>query len=220
MSERKRLRTIGMFCLAVLVLLSAREVSPVVATPRLQQHENRPRTDLIRDLVGGMSERELRADVLALQEIGTRYAPSRGNLRAATYVRNAFVAAGLTDVSFDEFSYFDDQTTSYETTRNVVASKRGTTTPDKIVVIGAHFDSVTHSAEDGRGSSLDSEFPSPGADDNGTGVAAVLAAARLLAPYEFDCTLRFVLFSAEEAGIFGTPATRPDWPASTRTSSR
>jgi hypothetical protein len=204
MSEGKRLRTIGMFCLAVLVLFNGRGVSPLVAIPRLGQHDSRPNTALIRDLVAGLSERELRADVLALQEMGSRYAPSRGNLRAATYVKDAFVAAGLTDVSFDEFSYFDDQTTTYETTRNVVASKRGTTTPTRIVLIGAHFDSITHSAEDGRGSSLDSEFPSPGADDNATGVAAVLAAARLLAPYEFDCTLRFVLFSAEEAGIFGS----------------
>jgi hypothetical protein len=158
----------------------------------------------IKALVDTIDGQALTADVRALQNTGTRYASSRGNLQAATRIAGWFRAAGLRNVSFEEFSYYDDQTGTYATTRNVVASKPGARTPERIVVVGAHFDSITRSADDGRVSALDAENPSPGADDNATGVAAVLAAARLFGPLTFDCTLRFVAFSAEEPGIFGS----------------
>lgn len=158
----------------------------------------------IKSLVDSISSAELKGYVLALQNMGTRYAPSRGNLRAAEYLRTAFAAAGLRDTGFDEFSYYDEETGTWETSRNVVASKPGASSPETIVVIGAHFDGVARTAADGRTSLLDRENPAPAADDNATGVAAVLAAARVLAPLEFDRTLRFVAFSAEEAGSLGS----------------
>ena len=46
----------------------------------------------------------------------------------------------------------------------------------------------------------------PGADDNASGVAAVLEAARILAPYDLDFTVRFIAFSAEEWGLYGSRA--------------
>jgi Zn-dependent M28 family amino/carboxypeptidase len=46
----------------------------------------------------------------------------------------------------------------------------------------------------------------PGADDNGSGSVAVLQAAEILTPYNFDATLRFVLFTGEEQGLLGSAA--------------
>ncbi len=158
----------------------------------------------IKSLVDRISVEELRKDILALQSAGTRFSPSRGNARAAEYIKASLLAAGIKDVTLDEFTYYDDQTGRYETSRNVVAIKPGIKTPGRIVIIGAHFDSISRRAEQGQVSALDIENPAPGADDNGTGVAAMLAAARHLGPYEFDCTLRFIAFSAEEAGLFGS----------------
>jgi aminopeptidase YwaD len=77
------------------------------------------------------------------------------------------------------------------TATNVVATKRGTTRPDETIVVGAHFDSVPHG---------------PGANDNASGVAATLEAARVLSAARMARTVQFVLFSGEELGLFGSAA--------------
>ncbi len=70
-----------------------------------------------------------------------------------------------------------------QTVRNIVAEKRGSSIPDEIVLVGAHYDSV---------------LGSPGANDNGSGVAALLELARLLADRDLPRTVRFVAFVNEE----------------------
>ncbi|MDQ7839739.1 MAG: M20/M25/M40 family metallo-hydrolase [bacterium] len=76
-------------------------------------------------------------------------------------------------------------------TVNVVATKRGVARPEEIIVVGAHYDSVPGS---------------PGANDNASGVAVVLEAARVLAGTPTPRTVQFVLFAAEELGLFGSVA--------------
>ncbi len=61
---------------------------------------------------------------------------------------------------------------------------------DDIYILGAHYDSANNA----------------GADDNGSGTAAVMEAARVLAEYEFDCTLTFIAFDVEERGLKGSEA--------------
>lgn len=73
--------------------------------------------------------------------------------------------------------------------QNVIGVKLGTRTPKEIVVVGAHADSVK---------------VSPGANDNGSGVAAVLEAARVLAHVATARTIHFVAFGAEENGLIGS----------------
>ncbi|MEW6746620.1 MAG: M20/M25/M40 family metallo-hydrolase [Planctomycetota bacterium] len=81
---------------------------------------------------------------------------------------------------------------------NVIAELPGLSEPDKIVIVGAHYDSVNwYSYPDGR---------APGADDNASGTAAVLELARILSNYSFKYTLRFVPFCSEEMGIVGSRA--------------
>src|SRR5215470_686580 len=71
--------------------------------------------------------------------------------------------------------------------RNVLAELKGTTRGDEIIVVGAHYDSV-------RGA--------PGANDNGSGVAAVLELARALRGWKPMRTWRFALFVNEEPPFF------------------
>jgi Zn-dependent M28 family amino/carboxypeptidase len=66
---------------------------------------------------------------------------------------------------------------------NIIAERRGTAAADDIVVIGAHYDSI-------RGG--------PGADDNATGVAALLAVAQALGDVTPERTVRLVAFANEE----------------------
>lgn len=72
---------------------------------------------------------------------------------------------------------------------NLFAELRGTEEPDRVLDLGAHYDSVPGS---------------PGADDNGTGVIGVLEVARILAGYEPKRTVRFCFFGGEEAGLIGS----------------
>jgi Zn-dependent M28 family amino/carboxypeptidase len=75
--------------------------------------------------------------------------------------------------------------------KNLEVTKKGRDLAEEIVVVGAHYDSV-------RGS--------PGANDNGTGVAAVLELARLLSNRRVDRTVRFVTFVNEEPPYFYSDA--------------
>lgn len=104
-------------------------------------------------------------------------------LRAAAYIRDRFTAAG-----------YRPSGQSYEVHRlpveNIEAVLPGTTTPEEIVVVGAHYDSVTGC---------------PGANDNGTGVAATLELARRFAGAPRAKTVRFVAFVNEEPPFFQTP---------------
>ncbi len=75
----------------------------------------------------------------------------------------------------------------YET-RNLIVDFPGQTRPQEVVILAAHLDSLSTTVKD----------PSPGADDNATGVAALLEAARLFRHYRFERTLRLIFFSGEE----------------------
>ena len=76
--------------------------------------------------------------------------------------------------------------------RNVVGEKAGVERPNEIVLVTAHLDSTSD-----RGLA-------PGADDDASGAVGVLTAAEILAPYQFQRTLRFVLFTGEEQGLCGS----------------
>lgn len=75
---------------------------------------------------------------------------------------------------------------------NVIAEKPGLNPSAGIVIICGHLDDMPSSGL------------APGADDNGSGSVAVLHAAELLTPYNFESTLRFVLFTGEEQGLLGS----------------
>ena len=67
---------------------------------------------------------------------------------------------------------------------NVIAERTGTVSPENVLIIGAHYDTVR---------------TTPGADDNASGVAGLLGLARALAGSEFRKTVRFVAFALEES---------------------
>lgn len=103
---------------------------------------------------------------------------SLGNQEARLYLSDMFTSMGL-DVTI-QGGY-----------ANVVAELPGTTSPENIYLIGAHYDTY------GSGER-------PGGDDNASGTAGVLEAARVLSQYSFASTIRFVGFNAEEDGMRGS----------------
>jgi hypothetical protein len=79
---------------------------------------------------------------------------------------------------------------------NLIATSPGTTYPNDIYILCAHYDATSNMPT----------LRAPGADDNGSGTAAVIEAARILADYNFKSTIRFALFAAEEQGLIGSRA--------------
>lgn len=73
--------------------------------------------------------------------------------------------------------------------QNVIAEKPGTDPQGKVVVLGAHYDSVPETQA---------------ANDNGTGVSALVLMAREIADKDFPFTIRLIFFGVEEIGLFGS----------------
>jgi Zn-dependent M28 family amino/carboxypeptidase len=116
-------------------------------------------------------------------DIGERNLWRYEALRAsADYIEKAFQAMGYRVAS-------QPYVVQGKTVRNLEATLPGASAPDEIVVIGAHYDSVVDS---------------PGANDNASGVAALLEIARLLAQEKPARSVRLVAFVNEEPPFFYT----------------
>jgi hypothetical protein len=128
---------------------------------------------------------ELRRDVAALCAFGERSTVVPEKLHAAAdRIASELSAAGY---KVERHTYRVER--DGVDADNVIAEIRGTTKESEIIVIGAHYDSVTGTT---------------GADDNASGVAAVLALARRFARARPARTLRFVAFANEEPPHFQT----------------
>jgi len=141
--------------------------------------------ETIAGMVDSVSTDNLYTYVETLQNFQTRDAITQGCAQAGDYLHDFFIQQGL-ETEYDPFPFM-----SFDT-RNVIATLPGITEPDKVVIIGAHYDSISWAGG------------APGADDNGSGTACVMEASRILSEYSFDYTIKFICFSAEEYGLYGS----------------
>ena len=117
-------------------------------------------------------------------EIGERNSFRYENLeRARSYIEQSLAETGYS-IGNDVYQV---EGREY---RNVIGEKKGLSSPEKILVVGAHYDTAPDT---------------PGADDNASGVASLLELARLLYSESPALTLRFVAFNLEEPPYFRTP---------------
>ena len=117
------------------------------------------------------------------ENIGERHVDNYENLiKAADYIMEEFKHMG-----------YEIQKQTYaaegKTFDNIWVEKKGTTHPENILIIGAHYDTVPGT---------------PGADDNASGVACLLELGRECFGQETACTVRFVAFVNEEPPFFHT----------------
>jgi len=126
-------------------------------------------------------------------KLHTRHTASSMIKTATQYLYEQLSGLGLSNVGYHAWS------SGGYTGRNVYADIVGTATPSKLVLMTAHADNRPGPSGHAQG-----------ADDNASGVTAVLTAARLLRNYTFDSTIRFVLFTGEEQGLLGSEAYAAD----------
>jgi Peptidase family M28 len=82
---------------------------------------------------------------------------------------------------------------------NLIATRKGDTNPEKVLIVGAHIDSTA-------GEQYHAEPVAPGADDDGSGTIGLTVYAEILAQLPLACTVEFVHFSGEEQGLWGSYA--------------
>jgi len=119
-----------------------------------------------------------------LSGIGGRVTGTDKETAGGDWVKSKLEEMGY-EVTVQSFDYDAEGTKG--TSRNFIAEKKGTS--DDVVVLGAHYDSVDVGS---------------GMDDNGSGIAVVLEAAKALKDAETPQTIRFIFFGAEEVGLFGS----------------
>lgn len=137
--------------------------------------------DFIIDVIQQINETMYLGYLENITAFESRYTNTSQSENASEYIYNEFLSMGL-DVRYHEWSLIGWED------RNVEATLNGTLS-DEIYIICAHHDTVGGTQ---------------GADDDGSGVAAVLSAAYVLSQYSFDYTIRFITFSGEEQGMLGS----------------
>lgn len=167
----------------VVALGAAREAQAPPALPSMRQDP------LIQNLVDRVTWASLAQKIAALQAFGTRHSYTPQVQAAADSLGARFAALGL-DVEYHTFRI------STYNLRNVVATQVGAVSPDTVVVICAHYDSISE----------EPMVSAPGADDNASGTAAVLTAAELLADVRCRYSIKYVCFAGEEQGLRGSEA--------------
>jgi uncharacterized repeat protein (TIGR01451 family) len=195
-AEAESLAAEGFFIQKLLgpTLLPTSPPSAEVKAPTLLIQVHHP---LIQNLVNSVSQTQIYTTILNLQDDDSipgwdaqrsRYSYAPELTIERDYIHNRMEALGL-DVRYQSFSLGEMSLDNVEGTLN------GWGPGSDIVYIGcAHYDSISDDAYN----------TAPGADDNASGVAAVLEAARVLSQYRFKHTLRFVTFAAEEQGLIGS----------------
>jgi Peptidase family M28 len=178
------------FTLAPLALASALASAPAGAATDPEIQEMIARVDA--DHIGGTIQR--------LQNFRTRHAcsgqprPARGVNAARDWIARRFNAVHGLEVRLDRFTHSRCPDVP---TFNVVAWLPGTGHPNRLIVIGGHYDSRTIGVND-------AVSDAPGANDSGSQAALVLEAARALAMHRHDATIVFVTYSGEEQGLIGS----------------
>ncbi|WP_047547767.1 M28 family peptidase [Psychroserpens sp. Hel_I_66] len=164
----------------------------------------------IYDIIENVSEERLRQDVKTLTEFGTRntfsdtVSNTRGIGAARRWIKSEFEAISKECNNCLNVFYQKDFVTKEGNRRvphdawivNVVAVQKGTKYPNRYIIMSGDIDSRASDT-------MDFTTDAPGANDNASGMAGAIEAARVLSKYQFESSIIYVGLSGEEQGLFG-----------------
>jgi Zn-dependent M28 family amino/carboxypeptidase len=162
---------------------------------------------LLHEISGAVQPDALRATIAKLVGFGTRHtlsdtkSNSRGIGAARRWVKSRFLEIGkrchgCLTVETPTDTVTGDRVPTPSVIMDVLAIQRGSSDPDRVIIISGHLDSRVSDP-------MNATSDAPGADDDGSGTAAVLEAARVLSQHKFAATLVYAVLSGEEQGLFG-----------------
>lgn len=171
-----------------------------------------PGDPVIHGIVKEISETNIRTSIEKLASFGTRHtlseteSESRGIGAARRWIKSEFekissANGGRLKVEMQSYLQPPDgkRITREVEIANVIATLPGTQpqAADRIYVVSGHYDSMCTDV-------LDSDCDAPGANDDASGVAAVLEMARVMSKHNFDATIVFAAVAGEEQGLYGS----------------
>lgn len=162
------------------------------------------------DIIEAVSSERIEKDITTLANFGTRHTLSdtvsktRGIGAARRWIKSEFEKISSECNGCLEVFYQKDLVKKGDGRRivkdvwvvNVVAIKRGTKFPNRFIIMSGDIDSRVSDPNDFTSDS-------PGANDNASGMAGTIEAARVLSKYDFESSIIFVGLSGEEQGLFG-----------------
>src|SRR5690606_39086226 len=162
------------------------------------------------DIIQGVSAQRIERDVTILANFGTRHTLSdtlsqtRGIGAARRWIKSEFEAISAACNDCLEVFYQKNLVKKGDNARivhdvwvvNVVAVQRGTKYPNRYIIMSGDIDSRVSDP-------TDFTSDSPGANDNASGMAGTLEAARVLSRYTFGNSIIYVGLSGEEQGLYG-----------------
>ncbi len=186
-----------------MALLSTVACSAVfAANPSYQEQEK------LHEIAAAVSPERIEQDITKLVSFGTRHTLSE----TASDTRGIGAARRWIKAEFDRISeacggclevYYQSEVISGETripkpteVVSVIAVQRGTVDPSRYVIMSGDIDSRVSDV-------MDATSDAPGANDNASGVAGTLEAARVLSQYEFAGSIVYAALAGEEQGLFG-----------------
>src|SRR6516165_2452504 len=198
------------FLSATVVTAAAAPLVSVIAPASAAPASNTGNFDPdLRALIRQIDPNRIQATIEQLVQFGTRHTassqtdPVRGIGAATAWVTQqmqaiATASGGNMTVQQQTFVQPVSNRIPVPTTiTNVIATLKGTASPERFYVVTGHLDSRVTDV-------LDFTSDAPGADDDGSGVACVLELARLFATHQFPGTLVFATVAGEEEGLFGS----------------
>ncbi len=159
------------------------------------------------EVSAAVSADQLQATVTQLVGFGTRHTLSdtksdtRGIGAARRWVQSRLVAVskecgGCLEVVLPSQTVTGARVPQPTEVVDVVAIQRGSSDPNRVIVITGHLDSRVTDV-------MDATSDAPGANDDASGVAALMEAARVLSKHQFRATLVYAALSGEEQGLYG-----------------
>jgi Zn-dependent M28 family amino/carboxypeptidase len=193
------LRAISLLPAALLAIAGTAQAAQAPVTPHEQP--------ALHALANAPSEAELRATITRLVGFGTRHTLSdttsntRGIGAARRWVKSRFETiahdcGGCIEVITPSQMFTGKRAPKPTEVMDVVAIKRGKRDPDRVIVMTGHLDSRVTDV-------MNATSDAPGANDDASGVAALIEAARLLSKQDNDATQVFAALSGEEQGLYG-----------------
>lgn len=181
----------------------------LLTTPTLAAEVPAPSTDqpLLRAVAADVDPKALESTIRSLVGFGTRHTLSetqsdtRGIGAARRWVKTRFEAiskdcGGCLTIETPSEVVSGRRVPTPTEVMNVLAIQKGTTDPSRVIIIAGHLDSRVSDV-------MDFTSDAPGANDDASGVAAVIEAARILSKHRFPATLVFAALSGEEQGLYG-----------------
>jgi len=164
----------------------------------------------IYEIIDAVSEERLKNDVTTLANFGTRntfsdtVSKTRGIGAARRWIKSEFDKTSKECNNCLDVFYQKDLVTKEGNRRvphdawvvNVVAIQKGTKYPNRFIIMSGDIDSRASNT-------MDFKTDAPGANDNASGMAGTMEAARVLSKYKFENSIIYVGLSGEEQGLFG-----------------